>query len=923
MHHRVVNGTKMTKQGKVQKQQESLARHRLRKDLLELQRDGICSVAALPLEQDIFEWHVNIKPNDGVYSGVYFHLIMKFPKDYPASPPTVEIKTPISHPNIFGSWLCLSMIKKYTAKIPYEGWSGAYSVSSILMQLQSFLFAEKIDQDYGGQANAQLSDQDVVRSLETCKTLKCACGHSHDTPWPPVKGPPESLIKVFPTDPRSGHVQVQGSACQTTHTYWVGAYGEYGVSSGKVQYEAFINWTGDKWARDNIRGGLCRFGFGSQYAMVCGRDRESFGYGGTGKFSWNNNFSTFGESFTTKDTITVAVDFDNGCIYFAKNGRLMILEETGRYDLMIPRPLQGVPLYPILSFKNSRAEFNFGSPRKPCLWLQQQGFRTMEEVAAEEMNAQNGYWDEGAESDPVGVWGQNEREVDWHHEGIIPELWLSVFCGLSVQDLFAAKFVCKSWHHVISRYNISDRLEISCFFTKNTWKSKINALGIGLQVIGGNERGHGSSVRTQMDIISERAWRLNCRTGVWGENLTHFLPLVLNRSHSSRNEVKIEKYLLLIADALLPLSRSSGVQKKSVRLLECLVTMMNQIVVQFTMESSESSKMRRDEYGAKISDISMNFCEKVVMGYCALHHLLLWLLARHRQELTHFVDSKVMTFLKKGSSKKLCPDLGKFLIYLMISRRAEWPHVAARFIQEVFTRNVRWMVNDKKYRKYDTTEERRGRSAATFRASQTSRRLVLFQVWFMKNCSTESLQSYNDRLGRPRLSFQNAVLQRTRAILACKDWGQYFDGLGVKRMNEKAMDQLLRFAVGNSVRNKYHGGYNRNPGRTVNAPKIPMIETIEPIPELEQKEEVTEEPGASSPAVTKPQNTGNTTNIRIRPSNGGNPWNKKKSNVNVIGEQKQSGSPQQELGPRETKKMSKSARRRARKRQQKLQQTNQ
>merc|ERR1712173_442931 len=155
---------------------------------------------------------------------------------------------------------------------------------------------------------------------------------------------------------------------------------------------------------------------------------------------------------------------------------------------------------------------------------------------------------------------------------------------------------------------------------------------------------------------------------------------------------------------------------------------------------------------------------------------------------------------KKGSSKKLCPDLGKFLIYLMISRRAEWQHVAARFIQEVFTRNVRWMVNDKKYRKYDTTEERRGRSAATFEASQTSRRLVLFQVWFMKNCSTESLQSYNDRLGRPRLSFQNAVLQRTRAILACNDWGQYFDGLGVKRMNEKAMDQLLRFAVGKSVR---------------------------------------------------------------------------------------------------------------------------
>merc|ERR1719244_593020 len=183
-----------------------MAARRLRQDLLELQRDGICSVAALPLEKNLFEWHVNIKPVDGVYSGVYFHLIMVFPTDYPASPPVVKIKTPISHPNIFGEWLCLSMIKKHTATVPYEGWSGAYSVSSILMQLQSFLFAEKIDQDYGGQANAQLTDQDVNRSLECCKTLKCPCGHSHDTPWPPVKGPPQSMIKIFPSDPQSGHV---------------------------------------------------------------------------------------------------------------------------------------------------------------------------------------------------------------------------------------------------------------------------------------------------------------------------------------------------------------------------------------------------------------------------------------------------------------------------------------------------------------------------------------------------------------------------------------------------------------------------------------------------------------------------------------------------------------------------------------------
>ena len=112
------------------------------------------------------------------------------------------------------------MLRPHTSTVPYEGWSGAYSATSILMQLQSFLFAEKIDQDGGYQANAKLSNQHVTRSLKVCKKYKCRkCSHSHDNPWPKVKGPPEALIKVYPTDPESERVVVQGSSCQTTYSF--------------------------------------------------------------------------------------------------------------------------------------------------------------------------------------------------------------------------------------------------------------------------------------------------------------------------------------------------------------------------------------------------------------------------------------------------------------------------------------------------------------------------------------------------------------------------------------------------------------------------------------------------------------------------------------------------------------------------------
>ena len=53
------------------------------------------------------------------------------------------------------------------------------------MQLQSFLYADKIDQDGGYQVKAYLSNQDVNRSIKICKEFVCrTCSHSHYAPWP-------------------------------------------------------------------------------------------------------------------------------------------------------------------------------------------------------------------------------------------------------------------------------------------------------------------------------------------------------------------------------------------------------------------------------------------------------------------------------------------------------------------------------------------------------------------------------------------------------------------------------------------------------------------------------------------------------------------------------------------------------------------
>lgn len=44
------------------------------------------------------------------------HLHLTFPQSYPLAPPTVTLVTDLSgHPNVFGGWICLDMLKDVSA----------------------------------------------------------------------------------------------------------------------------------------------------------------------------------------------------------------------------------------------------------------------------------------------------------------------------------------------------------------------------------------------------------------------------------------------------------------------------------------------------------------------------------------------------------------------------------------------------------------------------------------------------------------------------------------------------------------------------------------------------------------------------------------------------------------------------------------
>lgn len=109
----------------------NFATRRLLHDAAELEKKENCTlvgVSAQPLQHDLFIWHANIKgPQGTVYEGGIFHFQLIIPESYPHQPPTIQLMTPLPHPNVFGQRICLDLLQPTRGKTG-EGWSSAYSI---------------------------------------------------------------------------------------------------------------------------------------------------------------------------------------------------------------------------------------------------------------------------------------------------------------------------------------------------------------------------------------------------------------------------------------------------------------------------------------------------------------------------------------------------------------------------------------------------------------------------------------------------------------------------------------------------------------------------------------------------------------------------------------------------------------------------
>ena len=90
---------------------------RIRKDLFKIQKDQPIGIFVCPEDSDMTLLHAIIRgPDDTPYAGGYFYFQLRFPPNYPASPPKVQIMTTDGgrvrfNPNLYRNGkVCLSIL---------------------------------------------------------------------------------------------------------------------------------------------------------------------------------------------------------------------------------------------------------------------------------------------------------------------------------------------------------------------------------------------------------------------------------------------------------------------------------------------------------------------------------------------------------------------------------------------------------------------------------------------------------------------------------------------------------------------------------------------------------------------------------------------------------------------------------------------
>ncbi|MCO5579486.1 hypothetical protein L7F22_033341 [Adiantum nelumboides] len=188
------------------------ALQRLQRDLSELYKEPLPGIRVYVDPSNISHMCLILEPLEGSLHHSRLHLSVLIPSSYPHLPPKVSIDTPVvGHPNVFDSHICCDILRPQQTATPLYpqhsrymgGYTPAYLLKYVFLQLLTFFSAPRIEQDYGGMSRTLFGLSSVSTNF-LCKR----CDYSRN-PQSKVVYP----VSYEPSNKETAHKNVQVAAC--------------------------------------------------------------------------------------------------------------------------------------------------------------------------------------------------------------------------------------------------------------------------------------------------------------------------------------------------------------------------------------------------------------------------------------------------------------------------------------------------------------------------------------------------------------------------------------------------------------------------------------------------------------------------------------------------------------------------------------
>jgi len=168
---------------------------RLLRDLAELKSKPYPFINWIPHENNIHKACLVLTPENHVP----IHLSVTIPHDFPLQPPHISCNTQINHPNIFGHYICATILNTK------EGYTPAYTLKAITIQILSFFTSENLEQeDFPEAINLRVYSESRgnLAKQYTCWTCGCNTGKPGD----PLLDQSDNIALNHGPDPTAGAI---------------------------------------------------------------------------------------------------------------------------------------------------------------------------------------------------------------------------------------------------------------------------------------------------------------------------------------------------------------------------------------------------------------------------------------------------------------------------------------------------------------------------------------------------------------------------------------------------------------------------------------------------------------------------------------------------------------------------------------------